>query len=481
MSVYLVPSSPDSFYDQTNGGLRQDCSVCIGERERHFHVFLPSAYDGKTLLPLVVSLHGSSGYQPQRDYWLFTAEREGFVLVYPEALKEVKWNIWGLRTDSSAPDDIQYLDAVLDYMTAHFAVDPSRIYMHGQSMGDNMASYYAYLHPQRLAALAVTSGPVLPSVMYTPEGELRFEPKHPLPVTRTHGENDYACGLPSTYGISKQVIAEALDVQEQINLRHIMDSIQKGLWKHINGIHGTPRLFFDLEKNVEFYRGEQADLLFYSIAGGVHRPFRNLFDSLWECSLAGYRREGSRCVREYTSKLQPDPDAIAFAEGADSYYAGFQVQPLGQIHVEIQDDSLYLSAKSLAQLFPHLNLLDNGPQAIFSFGGHELQCAAGRELMLLDGYVKLSSPPYLSQGDLMIPAAQFLPLTGSFQAACRLGAAYITSRPFRITLDGAAAIKEMLGTAHIASPAEALQAEKAIRDKIQSYLQNEKGEMKCHS
>lgn len=482
MTVQLTPSLNGYTPNRTDSGIRQDCSIDIGNRERIFHVFLPSAYDGTRKLPLLISLHGFGGYRPEREYWFYTAEREGFIAVYPEALKEEKWNIWGLQKKAGSPDDITFLDGVIDYMTARFAVDPARIYMHGQSMGDNMATYYAYMRPEKLAAIAVTSGPVLPSVMYTSDGQPRFSPKSALPVARTHGEKDYACGFPSTYGIPKQVIAEALSIPEQVELRYIMDSMQKNIWKKANGIASYPQLYFDLYQNTEIYKGENSDLIFYSLTNGAHHPSIDLFDRLWREALAGYHREGSRCVRD-AGGISPDPEAIAFADGGTAWYIGLQAREMPDLHAEVKDEELYLSPQTITRLFPYVRLnpdCENPQQAVFHFHNHELQCAAGRGLFLLDGFVKAAQVPYYGLNGLMIPASDFLPLIGPYYVQCRYGAAYITTHPFSLTFDGASIIREMLGAAAPISEAGARKAEEVIRQKLQNYL-DRKEETVCHS
>ncbi len=479
MAVRLIPKGDQMVPQGPESGQRKTYSITVEGRERKFHVFLPSAYDGSRRLPLLLSLHGNSGYQPERESWFYAAEREGFVVVYPEAVKEEKWNIWGLKTKSGGPDDIAYLDAVLDDMIENFAVDPDRIYMHGQSMGDNMASYYAYHRSERLAALTVTSGPVLPSVMYDQEGNLQFGPKKPLPAARTHGEKDYMCGLPSTYGISKEVIAQALTVQEQVELRHTMDSLQKEVWKTVNQTAKKPLLYFDEEKNVEIYPGKEADFLFYSIVGGVHRPALNVFDMLWQGGAKGYYRSGTQRGRdEGCPGVKPDEKAMAFAQGSDCFYSGLQVRSLKEegISAEILENQLYLSAKSIPKLFPDfdLELRDDGCSAVFHYQGHEIQCAQGRELFLIDGWAKPAPAPIKSGENLMISVTHLLPLMGAYYVACRDGAAYASTHPAAMTQDGAYAILEMLDVRALPSPKEALAQEAAIRGKIETYIRNMK-------
>jgi polyhydroxybutyrate depolymerase len=61
-------------------------------REREALVYVPSGYDGRRSLPLVLMFHGASGTARtalQTTGWAEKAERDGFIAVFPEGTRPV--------------------------------------------------------------------------------------------------------------------------------------------------------------------------------------------------------------------------------------------------------------------------------------------------------------------------------------------------------------------------------------------------------
>lgn len=70
------------------------------------------------------------------------------------------WNAGDTCCDlyEQGPDDVAYLDAVLDDVAAHFPVDPKRVYVLGHSNGGFMAYRYACERAGRVAAIVSLAG-----------------------------------------------------------------------------------------------------------------------------------------------------------------------------------------------------------------------------------------------------------------------------------------------------------------------------------
>lgn len=73
-----------------------------------------------------------------------------FVVVSPQTAAGTLWT------------DTALLAALLDEVSSRYAVDASRVYLTGHSMGGNGAWFLAYTHPERFAAVAPMSGPANP-------------------------------------------------------------------------------------------------------------------------------------------------------------------------------------------------------------------------------------------------------------------------------------------------------------------------------
>ena len=172
-----------------------------GEHARHYafteggeimpyRVFVPSKYDGKTRLPLVVVLHGSGADQDtyfKRRGPVLTAEAEkhGFIIVTPLGYRPTGG--WG-RTGSPLgapggarggapggarggimpPDPgrarisaLSEKDAfnVIELVANEYGIDRSRMYLMGNSMGGAGTWYLGTKFPERWAAIAPAASP----------------------------------------------------------------------------------------------------------------------------------------------------------------------------------------------------------------------------------------------------------------------------------------------------------------------------------
>ena len=125
-----------------------------------YALFVPSGYDPERPAPLLVSLHGAG-----RQYdWLMNyaglldqAEHHGYVVVTP--LGYTRRGGYGYRGDSDrdrrAEQDVMN---VFELVTGELAIDESRIYLWGHSMGGAGTYYLASRHPGIWAGLAAVAG-----------------------------------------------------------------------------------------------------------------------------------------------------------------------------------------------------------------------------------------------------------------------------------------------------------------------------------
>lgn len=123
-------------------------------------LFLPEEYgrDRRKLWPLIMYLHGGSRrgseIEKVREYGLpALVEKDRafpFIVVSPQCPEGEIWT------------DTDTLIAILDEVSKRYAVDASRVYLTGHSMGGRGTWYLAYKHPERFAAIApMSGGPVI--------------------------------------------------------------------------------------------------------------------------------------------------------------------------------------------------------------------------------------------------------------------------------------------------------------------------------
>lgn len=133
-------------------------TLSVDGTDRSYLIFAPSTHPADHGLPLVLVFHGA-GARPRgmARHTGFTAlaEREGFVVVYPEGINR-RWNDG--RGYGVLHDDVGFVRALLDTLQHRLAIDPRRIYATGISNGAMFTYRLACDLPGVLAAIAPVAG-----------------------------------------------------------------------------------------------------------------------------------------------------------------------------------------------------------------------------------------------------------------------------------------------------------------------------------
>ncbi len=149
-------------------GTEKRASLMHDDLERTFHIHTPLTVDQLQLMPLVIALHGrgASGESMiivTRNGFNDLSDREGFIVVYPDAI-EKNWNDG--RTDEEANDrahrenidDVGFISALIDYMINNYSINTGMVYVTGISNGAVMAYRLGYELSERIAAIAPVDG-----------------------------------------------------------------------------------------------------------------------------------------------------------------------------------------------------------------------------------------------------------------------------------------------------------------------------------
>lgn len=162
-------------------GSHERVDLDVDGTARWYTRYVPST-GGAAPLPLVVDLHGylsgSAGQAAISDL-AATAEEQGFVLATPQGNGDLPY--WNAVPHDELPDDIAFIEAVIDDVGAATCIDPRRVYVDGFSNGAFLASLVACQLSDRVAAVAAVSG------LQVPEG---CDPARPVPVLGIHGTAD---------------------------------------------------------------------------------------------------------------------------------------------------------------------------------------------------------------------------------------------------------------------------------------------------
>lgn len=130
--------------------------------------------------PLLISMHGATGdgfLQQSRTGFDTIANRDTFIVVYPNGNYTSGKHSWNY----SGSEDVTFLSALIDTLYKQFAVDRSRVYCSGFSLGGMMTYHMACSAADKIAAVVSVSGPDMSKTC---------TPALPVPVMHIHGLAD---------------------------------------------------------------------------------------------------------------------------------------------------------------------------------------------------------------------------------------------------------------------------------------------------
>lgn len=243
--------------------------------DRHYLVHVPNGHESGTALPVVVMLHGGGGTSrgaANETGWAAKADEAGFLAVFPDAMppdpsrpSQFRLNpqLWNDGSDrfyrgQQAPDDVAFIDAMLEDLARRFPVDRRRIYATGFSNGASMSFRLGVELPQRFAAIAPVAG-----ALWLEPGTL----KHPVPMLYVTGTAD---PLNLIEGGIPKLLNGAYDPVRAKAKPPVKDSIHK--WARALGIAVVPRVADADGIRTETY-GDGAEVVYIAIEGlGHHWP-----------------------------------------------------------------------------------------------------------------------------------------------------------------------------------------------------------------
>ncbi len=169
------------------------CALRAGGRERIYWLHLPPAIREGGSLPLVMLLpgRGTGSRRFSRITGLSaTADRAGFVAVYPQGTDRPGGRLWtwnagfccGFARDTGV-DDRGFLCGLIERLHRTYGTDPRRTYAGGHSNGGIMSYRLACEASDLVAAIAPVAGAMTGT---------EPPPPRPMPVLAVHGTLDRA-------------------------------------------------------------------------------------------------------------------------------------------------------------------------------------------------------------------------------------------------------------------------------------------------
>jgi polyhydroxybutyrate depolymerase len=165
-------------------------TVKVGELNRTYYLHVPPKLPEDKPVALVLMFHGGGGtpaYAERESQFSPLADREGFLVAYPEGVGK-SWNDGRNEQQIAAQrdkvDDLGFIAALLDDVAKNYRVDPKRVYATGISNGAIFSHYLAANLSSRIAAIAPVVGG-----LSRPASD-KFKPEKPVSVLILQGTDD---------------------------------------------------------------------------------------------------------------------------------------------------------------------------------------------------------------------------------------------------------------------------------------------------
>lgn len=298
-----------------------------------WYEYVPESYDPDKKTPLVLSMHGGlmTGWgQAVYTSWTMVADRDGFIVVFPNAsvgkVWQVEWGRWesdpdhpGTDSNTKAPEgflhspenlfdnhDMKLALGLIELMKQKYNIDEGRIFMQGMSMGNMMTSLFARNFGDILAGAAGSGCATFLSLLFDKNEKIKNKSGH-LAIWQSRPElND----IPP----EKE---EALKVNKYNRL----------YWMRLNDCDPIPEISIRGENNFAFYRGKKADLVYLDIKNRDHGQTLDDAALIWDYLFSGVRREkdGSIINTDSVRKRKGDDFAVAVAAGKQLAFKNHQV------------------------------------------------------------------------------------------------------------------------------------------------------------
>ncbi len=182
LSIILIAAAELVYAQTTVSG-----SFEHGGITRTYSFYVPASYVPGIAVPMVIGLHGLSSdgeeFAQNRDFRPI-ADTANFIVVHPDGSTMFGVHFWNYdNVLGSTVDDVGFLEALIDTISAQYTINPLRIYATGMSNGSFMC-YALACQSNRFAAIGTVTGSMSVD-MYE-----ECDPENPIPVLHIHGTDD---------------------------------------------------------------------------------------------------------------------------------------------------------------------------------------------------------------------------------------------------------------------------------------------------
>ena len=156
-----------------------------------YWIYVPSYYSGDRTWPLVITLHGTYGFDSagaQIKEWKALAERQGLIVVAPK-LRSVQGILPTVKSwrEKDLVRDERVILSCLRHIRRNYSIDPRAILLTGFSAGGYPMYYTGLRNPTKFTAMAARACNSRPDIF---EGVSVTKDLRQLPIIIIHGKDD---------------------------------------------------------------------------------------------------------------------------------------------------------------------------------------------------------------------------------------------------------------------------------------------------
>ena len=344
-------------------------SFSYGGVNRQYLLYVPASYQITDTVPFVVALHGLGDNMNSFKNINFKsiADTAKFIFAIPQALVDnlftgaTAWNsgagAFGISLNASV-DDVGFLNALMDTVSAKYNIDQSRIFATGFSMGGFMSNRLACELNNRVAAIASVSGTI--------GGTLNCQPGRAIPVAHFHGTADSTIAYSGgTFGNDPEELVKYWVNNNGCDTTAIIDSIPNTKndgrtvvhYKYPNGRYNT---------EVEFFK----------VVGGTHQWLTSANDIT-------YSVEIWRFFSRFRWTAQQQTTGIA-TQDLKPLLAVYPNPAQNEIQVSLNDGTLPIEQVTVADLTGRIVSQTSVKENTFSFQVNTSAIANGVYILRVD-------------------------------------------------------------------------------------------------
>ena len=236
-------------------------SITHDDTTRTYLIHVPASYDGSVAYPLVLNLHGRGSNASQQQFYAKmddVANTNNFIVVYPNSFEyslQSNWNIFYDFADLGT-DDVGFISALIDSVSADYNIDTNRVYSCGMSMGGFMSYRLACELDDKIVAIASVTGlPTTQVLDYCNNSRT-------VPILQIHGTADstvlYAGDIPNYVSVDSSM--------HYWSLRNMCDAVPDSMRMPDN----DPGDGLVADKFTYTNCDDDSEIWFYKIYGGGH-------------------------------------------------------------------------------------------------------------------------------------------------------------------------------------------------------------------